>query len=140
MESEYSLRYSHENFTGPRVVYIIYCLFCVVLCIVCVYMCTVLLPPGGYPVAVNKYIIPYPILSQMKPIHAPYHIYFKSILIVSSYQRPFLTKQSFPFTFSKQKFAYDFLIAFHRIITFTFHIIEGQHTINSILMARGLSF
>jgi hypothetical protein len=29
----------------------------VVLCIVCVYMCTVLLPPGGYPIAVNKYII-----------------------------------------------------------------------------------
>jgi len=34
-----------------------YCLFCIVLCIVCVYMCTVLLPPGGYPIAV-KYIIP----------------------------------------------------------------------------------
>jgi len=33
-----------------------YCLFCVVLCIVRVYMCTVLLPPGGYPIAV-KYII-----------------------------------------------------------------------------------
>jgi len=35
-----------------------YCLFCVVLCIVCVYMSTVLLPPGGYPIAV-KYIISY---------------------------------------------------------------------------------
>jgi hypothetical protein len=33
-----------------------YCLFCVVLCIVFVYMCTELLPPGGYPIAV-KYII-----------------------------------------------------------------------------------
>jgi hypothetical protein len=33
--------------------------FCVVLCIVCVQMCTVLLPPGGYPIAVNKYIISY---------------------------------------------------------------------------------
>jgi len=33
-----------------------YCLFCVVLCVVCVYMCTELLPPGGYPIAV-KYII-----------------------------------------------------------------------------------
>jgi len=34
-----------------------YVLFvCVVLCIVCVYMCTVLLLPGGYPIAV-KYII-----------------------------------------------------------------------------------
>jgi len=31
-------------------------LFCVVFCIVCVYMCTVLLPPGGYPIAV-KYTI-----------------------------------------------------------------------------------
>ena len=28
-----------------------YCLFCVVLCIVCVYMCTELLPSGGYPIA-----------------------------------------------------------------------------------------
>jgi len=36
-----------------------YCLFCVVPCIVCVYMCTVLLPPGGYPIAV-KYIYIYP--------------------------------------------------------------------------------
>jgi len=34
-----------------------YRLFCVVLCIDCVYMCTELLPPGGYPIAVNKYII-----------------------------------------------------------------------------------
>ena len=29
---------------------------CIVLCIVCVYMCTVLMPPGSYPIAVNKYI------------------------------------------------------------------------------------
>jgi len=34
-----------------------YWLFCVVLCIVCVYVYTVLLPPGGYPIAVNKYYI-----------------------------------------------------------------------------------
>jgi hypothetical protein len=33
----------------------IHCLFCDVLCIVRVYMCTKLLPPGGYPIAV-KYI------------------------------------------------------------------------------------
>jgi hypothetical protein len=32
----------------------------VVLCIVCVYMCTVLLPPGVNPIAVNKYIISNP--------------------------------------------------------------------------------
>jgi hypothetical protein len=31
-----------------------YYLVCVVVCTVCVYMCTVLLPPGGYPIAVNK--------------------------------------------------------------------------------------
>jgi hypothetical protein len=31
-----------------------YCLFCVVLCIVCVQMCTELLPPGGYPTAINN--------------------------------------------------------------------------------------
>ena len=35
--------------------YSMYCLFCVVLC-VCVCVCTVLLPLGGYPIAVNKYI------------------------------------------------------------------------------------
>jgi hypothetical protein len=34
-------------------------LFCIVLCIVFVLMCTVLLPSGGYPIAVNKYIIMY---------------------------------------------------------------------------------
>ena len=33
-----------------------YCLFYVVLCIFCVCMCAVLLPPGGYPIAV-KYIV-----------------------------------------------------------------------------------
>ena len=36
-----------------------YCLFGVVLFIVCVSMCTVLLPPGDNPIAVNKYIISY---------------------------------------------------------------------------------
>ena len=48
-------------------IYVVNCvvvLFCycvvvnyVVLCIVCVYMCTVLLPPGVNPFAVNKYIM-----------------------------------------------------------------------------------
>jgi hypothetical protein len=33
-----------------------YCLFCDVPCTVCVYMCTVLLPLGGYPITI-KYII-----------------------------------------------------------------------------------
>ena len=32
-------------------------ILCVVLCIFCVQMCTVLLPPGGNSIAVNKYII-----------------------------------------------------------------------------------
>jgi len=41
-----------------------YCLFCVVLCIVCEYICTELLPPGGYPIAV-KHIIPYYLLVPM---------------------------------------------------------------------------
>jgi len=49
----------------------------------------------------------YYILSQMKPIHAPYHIYFRRTSVLSSRQRPFLTKQSFPLIFSKQKFACD---------------------------------
>jgi len=39
---------------------------CVFLCIFCVYICRVLLPPGGYPIAVNKYIIPnFIIISQL---------------------------------------------------------------------------
>jgi hypothetical protein len=42
-------------------------LFCDVLCIVCVYMCTELLPPGGYPIAV-KYIISLLIKSQFVAI------------------------------------------------------------------------
>ena len=36
-----------------------FCFHCVVLCIVCVQMCTVLLPPGVNPTAVNKHIISY---------------------------------------------------------------------------------
>jgi len=36
-----------------------YCLFCDIPCIVCMYMCIERLPPGGYPIAVNKYIISY---------------------------------------------------------------------------------
>jgi len=39
-----------------------YCLSCVVLCIVCVYMCNELLPPGGYPIAVN------PLNPELNPI------------------------------------------------------------------------
>jgi hypothetical protein len=42
-----------------------YSLFCVVRCIVWVYMRTVLLPPGGYPLAV-KYIISYKNISAGK--------------------------------------------------------------------------
>jgi len=52
-----------------------YCLFCVVLCIVFVHMCTVLLPPGGYPIAV-KYIISYRII---------YNIYHIIIYRIISY-------------------------------------------------------
>ena len=50
---------------------------CVVLCIVCVYMCTVLMPPGVNPIAVNKYIVSYHIMSCIN-----YHIisYLLSVL------------------------------------------------------------
>jgi hypothetical protein len=44
----------------------VYCLFCDVPCIDCVYMCTELLPPGGYPIAV-KHIISYQILTVNVP-------------------------------------------------------------------------
>jgi len=45
-----------------------YCLFCDLLCIVRVYICTELLPPGGYQIAV-KYTI--------------YHIYYMAEIIIS---------------------------------------------------------
>ena len=54
-----------------------HCLFCDVLCIVCVYMCTELLPPGGYPIAV-KYIISY-IISCIISYTISYHIYIYEI-------------------------------------------------------------
>jgi len=43
-------------------VFLLLCMFCVycfhcVLCIAFVYMCTVLLPPGVNPIAVNKYTV-----------------------------------------------------------------------------------
>ena len=39
--------------------FVLFCCYLCFLCIVCVYMCTVLLPPGGYPIANNKHIISY---------------------------------------------------------------------------------
>jgi len=52
-------------------------LFCVVLCIVCVYMCIVLLPPGGYPIAVKYMIyiyISYITSHKIISYHISYHI------------------------------------------------------------------
>jgi hypothetical protein len=60
-------------------------LFYAVLCIVCVYMCTDLLPPGGYPIAV-KYIISYHIISYHISYHIiSYHIisYYISYIVMS---------------------------------------------------------
>jgi hypothetical protein len=47
-------------------------LLCVVLCTVCVQMCTGLLPPAGYPIAVNKYIISY--INLRKAYHTKLHV------------------------------------------------------------------
>jgi len=57
-----------------------YCLFCVVLWIVCMYMCTVLLPPGGYPIAV-KYIISYISYRIVSYRTVSYHIIYHIMLI-----------------------------------------------------------
>jgi hypothetical protein len=43
------------TFTLPTFCVLLCIFFCIVLWIVCVYMCTVQLPPGNYPIAVNKY-------------------------------------------------------------------------------------
>jgi len=52
-----------------------YCLFCDVPCIVCVYMCTEILSPGSYPIAV-KYIIPYLIISNTDVFVTEAEVYF----------------------------------------------------------------
>ena len=54
--------------------------YCIVLCIVCVSMCTVLLPPGVNPIAVNKYIV----------YHIMYHIIYLSIYLVTVIVSPAL--------------------------------------------------
>jgi len=41
---------------------------CVVLCIVCVQKCTVLLPPGVNPIAVNKYRVIHKSLLDFRPL------------------------------------------------------------------------
>jgi hypothetical protein len=66
------------------------CLFCVFLCIVCVYMCTELLPPGGYPIAV-KYIILYHISYHIYHIIS-YHIIYHIISYIISYLSQMSTK------------------------------------------------
>ena len=72
---------------------LLYVLFVfIVLCIVCVYMCTVLLPPGGYPVAV-KYVISYHIISfhfilyilSYHIYHISYHVIYHIIYHIVSY-------------------------------------------------------
>jgi hypothetical protein len=64
------------------VVLCIVCVDYVVLCIVCVYMCTVLLPPGGYPIAVKR-IISYHIIYIISCIiyHILYFLFHISYII-----------------------------------------------------------
>ena len=45
----------------------VYSVHCVVVCTVCVQMCTVLLPPGVNPVAVNKYLSSKAFMSERLP-------------------------------------------------------------------------
>jgi len=50
----------------------------------CVVLCTVVLPPGGNTIAVNKYIISYHIIYHIMPYHIPYlTIYHTSYQIIS---------------------------------------------------------
>ena len=59
---------------------------CVVPCFVCLQMCTVLLPPCDNPMAVNKYIMSYHIMSY----HIIYHIVSHYIIsYIISYQTLF---------------------------------------------------
>ena len=99
-----------------------YCLFCVVLCIVGVYICTVLLPPGGYPVAV-KYIISY------HHIISSYHIYH----IISSYH--ITSHHIISYIIS---YIYIYHISYH-ISRIIYHIISHiiYHIISSLYFILG---
>jgi hypothetical protein len=86
-----------------------YVLFCDVLCIVCVYMCTVLLPPGGYPIAV-KYNISsffFTVLKSMRQFHTSTRI--RTCLTI------FLTKNYLHFLLRR----YSYTWIFSDIFTFT---------------------
>ena len=55
--------------------YVLFVLFHSLYCL-CVYMCTVLMPPGGYPIAVNKYIISLPFWPIRGPSPVPAAVTF----------------------------------------------------------------
>jgi len=107
-----------------------YCLFGVILCFVCLYMCTVLLPPGGYPIAVKYisyhitsyiiyHIISYHIMSyHIIPYHIPYNISYHTV----------------PYHISYCIISYH-VISYHIIYHITYHTIP-YHIIYHIISYR----
>ena len=88
-----------------------YC-FCVFLCIVCVYMCTELLPPGGYPIAVKhiSYIISYDV--DFFPIINIFSTIFQTprrMWPVHTHKHKIIQKPQTPFTINKHTASYGYL-------------------------------
>jgi hypothetical protein len=94
---------------------ILFCVDCVVLCIVCVQMCTVLLPPGGNPIAVKYiiYLISYHIISRI----ISYQIYH-----VLSYGDRFSYTFSIRYTNSYELVSVPAIIHFyyHNIVSYAY--------------------
>ena len=114
-----------------------YCLFCVILCIVLLYMCTVLLPPGGYPIAVkyvtyhiiSYHIISYHIISyHIISYHIiSYHIIYHIISYIISY---YISYHIISYHISSYISSYH-IISYHII---SYHIIS-YHIIYRIVLS-----
>ena len=79
---------------------------CVILCIVCVYMCTVLLPPGVNPIAINKCIVSYHIFRTKLEGHVNMYIY----LLV-------LPRQSLPYYYRNRRTSKNCVTVVTNVVT-----------------------
>jgi hypothetical protein len=88
--SGYNLQRRGTARTLPKFLcFSIYCLFCVVLCIVCVCMCTVLLPPGGYPIAIKHTTYHIVVVSRKTNLmHNLFLVYFVNLYMFRTYLDP----------------------------------------------------
>jgi len=86
-------------------------------------MCTVLLPPGDNPIAVNKYIISYHTISYHIPYHIyhSYHIIYISSYHIVSYTILYITSYSYHISYHTISYHIPYYISYH--IHIIYHII-----------------